>query len=161
VGEEGHYSEGEGVFSRAHAKAIISRTGRSCLRYYRFRRVYSMYIYRRSQGIRTRARTYTHVYIQYRPVANNYSGQLDIPRAYKHARARTRARRFHPYLPTRSIPPVFRRSDLWLRDDALARSPIAREIRRAILEHPRRQHIQQRIRSSRIGYKFLTIKFDN
>lgn len=97
-GRRGITQRGRGVFSRAHAKAIISRTGRSCLRYYRFRRVYSMYIYRGSQGIRTRARTYTHVYIQYRPVANNYSGQLDIPRAYKRAHAHERADSIPTYL---------------------------------------------------------------
>lgn len=88
---------------------------------------------------------------------DNYSGQLDIPRAYKHARTHTSAPiSILTYLPIRSssagVPPIWSLITRW--------SPIARETRlRAILEHPRRQHIRQRIRSSRIGYKFLTIKF--
>jgi len=47
-------------------------------------------------------------------VVGNYSGQLDIPRAYKHARTHTDV----------GVPPI--RSPITL---ALPRSPIAREIR--------------------------------
>lgn len=87
-------------------------------------------------GLRSRVyiHIYTYVYIygckdSYTPPpADNYSGQLDIPRAYKHARTHTSVRRSHSLRvsPRCSANPIFDYATMLARSAIGEGNPIAR-----------------------------------